>query len=519
MTLHTNVVWRPIPGTSQEMAIASPANVTLYCGTRGPGKTDTQLSAFKQHVGTGYGPFWRGVIFDRGYKNLDDLVSKSKRWFNQYGDGGEFKEAKSDYKWVWNTGEELLFRAAEDSRDYWDYHGQEFPFIGFNELTAYTTLELFDMMMSCNRSSYRPEINGFIHPANRLVFDETGVKVTPRNPWTGELPKPIPLKVFATTNPFGAGHSAVKKRFIDVAPYNKIVYTETEVFDPSSKTNVKVKRSQVTIFGSWRENPFLDPLYIASIVNDPDPNRRKAWSSGDWDVIAGGPLDDVWDSKVHIIEAIRVPGSWYLDRAYDWGSSEPGCYQLWAEANGEEAEFVNGGTFCPPAGTLVCIGEIYSGEIGSNTGDRRGPSQWAVDILAYEQAMYAIGRINGPVFDGPADNQITNVRDEQTETIAYLMEIAGVSWEKSDKSPGSRKVGLELFRERLRNSLKQSSRPGVFFTRDCKASFSTIPTLPRSEKIVDDVETKGVEDHPWDACRYRILKGRERMATSITVRM
>jgi hypothetical protein len=37
---------------------------------------------FRRNVGVGYGAFWRGVIFDREYKNLDDLVNKSRRWFN-----------------------------------------------------------------------------------------------------------------------------------------------------------------------------------------------------------------------------------------------------------------------------------------------------------------------------------------------------------------------------------------------------------------------------------------------------
>jgi len=85
--------------------------VILYEGTRGPGKTDAQLMAFRKHVGRGYGRFWRGVIFDREYKNLDDLISKSLRWFPQLdGPKPKFLSSTSDLKWVWETGEELLFR-------------------------------------------------------------------------------------------------------------------------------------------------------------------------------------------------------------------------------------------------------------------------------------------------------------------------------------------------------------------------------------------------------------------------
>ena len=71
------VVWEPIPGTSQEMAITCPANHILYCGARGPGKTITQLMRYRARVGIGYGQFWRGIIFDREFKNLKDLVAQS----------------------------------------------------------------------------------------------------------------------------------------------------------------------------------------------------------------------------------------------------------------------------------------------------------------------------------------------------------------------------------------------------------------------------------------------------------
>src|SRR3546814_6609483 len=126
------VVWRPLPG-SQALSLACPAHVILYEGTRGPGKTDAQLMRFRRLVGKGYGRFWRGIIMDREYKNLDDLVQKSMRWFPQFNDGAKFMSSKADYKWVWLTGEELLFRVVKRPGDYWNYHGHEFPYIGWNE--------------------------------------------------------------------------------------------------------------------------------------------------------------------------------------------------------------------------------------------------------------------------------------------------------------------------------------------------------------------------------------------------
>jgi hypothetical protein len=151
------VVWQALPDTSQELAIDSRCHHTLYHGARGPGKTITQLMRYRSRVGIGYGAFWRGIVFDREFKNLSDLVAQSKRFFSQFGDGCRFLTGAADYKWVWPTGEELLFRHAKKIGDYDNFHGHEYAFIGWNELTKYPTSELYDKMMSTNRTSFEPE--------------------------------------------------------------------------------------------------------------------------------------------------------------------------------------------------------------------------------------------------------------------------------------------------------------------------------------------------------------------------
>ena len=150
------IVWSPLPG-SQTYALRVPANHILFEGTRGPGKTDCQVMRFRRHVGQGYGHHWRGIIFDKSYKNLGDIINQSKRWFPKFGDGAKFLSSMSDLKWLWPTGEELLFRHMEKAKDYEKYHGHEYPFIGYNELTKWPTSECYDMMMSCNRSSFLPK--------------------------------------------------------------------------------------------------------------------------------------------------------------------------------------------------------------------------------------------------------------------------------------------------------------------------------------------------------------------------
>ena len=479
--------------------MACPCHHILYEGTRGPGKTDAQVMFFRKMVGRGYGAFWRGIIFDREYKNLDDLIAKSQRWYPKFSDGAKFLASKSDYKWVWPTGEELLFRQIKRISDYWNYHGQEFPFIGWNELSKYPTPELYEAMMSCNRSSFLPEEH------------------SPINPQTGRMEPlpPIPLVVFSTTNPYGAGHNWVKSRFIDVAEPGQVVRKEIDVFNPRTQQREIIVKTQVRIFGSYKENRYLSPEYVAELESIKEENKRRAWLWGDWDIVAGGALDDLWGQHL-ILPRFKVPKTWRIDRSFDWGSSHPFSVGWRAEANGEEATLPDGSIFCPPPGTLIRIAEWYGAqEIGLNKGLRLSAKEIAKGIKEREKMLMEHGWIQSRVRAGPADNQISNVNEKDVESIKKKMADEGVEWIESDKRPGSRINGLQLIRDRLEAS-KTKEGPGLYFMDNCRAAIATLPVLPRDEDNEDDVDSEA-EDHVYDDVRYRVLAGNNRFATSIKV--
>ncbi len=822
-----NVLWQPIKNSSQEIAVDTRADETLYAGTRGGGKTDTQLMAFAKYVGMGYGRYWRGIIFDQEYKNLDDIIVKSIRIF------GKMPNAKyniKDSKWTWSTGEQLLFRRLRQDSDYWLYHGHEYClpdsetiatengsieikdiavgdkvltldgyhkvsrkfdvgvkdcvkvevytldgnlhsvqfqsanhhllttstewrkssscsfqtvllssemcnrpstlskspaygrqenlvffvqqvcgeiyaklsdmlrqntwqdlfcrrsleldvalllnnlsmlqdlstsfdsdlksyvlslvnkvsrlvkyfhhlhypeqfeqffafeklnssvlqlndcvelhkvlnylghyfyglyqygvlvhkdienvrcvvplllgaikhspentlgvlvdeflnnhlcdykflhpyqkgklcrsslelsvgfvrvhslknlhcydievecanhyittsglvnkncFIGFNELTKYPTSYLYDTIQSCNRSGFVPEEHPQYTIDGKVYY----------------LP-PIPLMLFSTTNPFGAGHNWVKKRFIDVAPYGTVVKRQTKVFNPKTKQEELVDKTQVALFSSYIENIYLSSSYIASLLNYPDPNIRRAWALGSWDIISGGAVGDLWNKDKHVINRFVIPDGWYIDRTFDWGSSHPFSVGWWARANGEEADVLldNGEwiKFCPPKGSLIQFYEWYgTKEIGTNKGLKMSARDIAKGINQIEHGLIESGWIKRTVASGSADNQIWNNNNTDNDCIADIMESENVYWERSNKASGSRVNGLQLFRDMLKNTTDNAEQPHIYFMNNCIASISTIPVLPRDEKKIDDVDTSA-EDHAYDMVRYRILDG------------
>jgi len=489
-------------------------------GTRGPGKTDSQLMRFRRRVGIGYGRFWRGVIFDREYKNLDDLISKSMRWFPEFGDGARFISSKSDYLWRWPTGEELMFRAVKKESDYWSYHGQEFPFLGWNELTKYPTDTLFDMMMSCNRSSYRPEdyplfVSGQANAEGKLVFvdedDADAVRYL--------LPE-IPLEVFATCNPYGAGHNWVKKRFINAAPPGRIFKRVINVFNPRTQKREDVGKTQVHLFGTYRENKYLSPEYIAELESITDPNKRRAWLGGDWDVVAGGMFDDAWNSQQHILRPFTIPSTWRLTRSFDWGSSKPFSVGWWAESDGCDIQLPDGTWRSTVKGDQFRFAEWYGWSGKSNVGLRMLATDIAAGIVERELTM----GIHDRVRPGAADSSIWDVENGNSIAADMLKSVKvkgstyrGVEWRRADKSPGSRKAGWEKLRKYLKQGIRQHvlapdktqipiprEKPGLFVFDCCKMFIDLFPNLPRDEIDQDDVDTES-EDHIGDEARYHVL--------------
>lgn len=501
-----NIVWEPLPG-SQTLALSCPADIIIYDGTRGPGKTDAQLMRFRSKVGLGYGQFWRGIIFDREYKNLDDLIAKSQRWFPAFKDGARFLRSAADYKWIWPTGEELLFRAIKKETDYWGYHGQEFPFIGWNELTKYPNDKLFDSMMSCNRSSFLPEKNPVTNPVTKEK----------------ELLAEIPLEVFATTNPYGVGHNWVKKRLIISQPLGTIKKTVTRVFNPRTQEEEDVTRTQCRIFGSYRENKYLSPAYIAELSNTKDPNKRKAWMGGSWDITSGGMFDDLWNTAVHVVKPFEIPKSWKINRSFDWGSSKPFSVGWWAESDGSDIKLPNGRIKSTVRGDLYRIDEWY----GTNGNVNEGLKMLATDITAGIIEREIKKKRHNKVKAGPADSSIFDTEDGNCQAANMRKSVRvngsvyrGIHWLRADKRPGSRKAGWEMCRDRLDNALPTEhggprEKPGMFVFEGCVHFLDLFPTLPRDEKDPDDVDTDA-EDHIGDEVRYRVLATNKGLTTGRT---
>ena len=460
----------PLPG-SQYTFMTCPIFEALYEGTRGPGKTMTLIMDFAQEVGKGYGKAWRGILFRRTFGDLDDVVRKIEEFLPKLFPGFRFLKSKSEYAAVWSSGEQLLLRHLMDEEDYNQYHGHEYPWIGFEELTQWENDKAYKLMFSC----CRPTAPG------------------------------IPCRVRATTNPYGAGHSWVKKRFKLPAWRGKVIRNPGEV-------------ERVAIHGTLSENFLLlhtAPNYPAQIMQAAsNPAQAVAWLKGSWDVNAGGMVDDLWDSTYHEIanfSAAKIPRSWKINRAYDHGQAHPFCVGWWLESSGEPIEIEQ------PDGTVIEIGRVRGDLIlfnewyGTTGNDQEGLRLTATVIARGIKEREADMGIRGRTMPGPADTEIWSKDNRGTGRAPKDdMEDEGIFWERADKSPGSRKRGWEMLRARLTGSIPNPDgtreKPGLFVCSRCKYWLAYVPPMPRDVKDPDDVPEK-YEDHAADMTRYRLNWG------------
>ena len=439
------------PQRRQADLISCPANEIAYGGARGGGKSFGVLLDWIMHERK-YGKQAKGILFRRSMPELEDMLSKAEDLLPAV--GGRYKlQAKT---WVFPSGAKLKFRFLDKDKDADLYQGHEYNWMCFEEAGNWPSPKPLDKLKACLRSA-----DGVRH---RLIL---------------------------TCNPGGVGHNWLKARFVDAAPAFQI-HIDADGW------------SRVFIPAKVQDNPALlnaDPGYVGRIrAAAGSPAMEKAWLEGLWNIVAGGMLDDVYREDVHELAPFTIPSSWTIDRSFDWGSSKPFSVGWWAESDGTEATLPDGARRAWPRGSVFRIAELY----GWNGNPNEGCKLLAVEIARRIVQIQSEVTWGGRVKPGPADSSIFDA--ENGVCIAADMERMGVRWERSDKSPGSRKTGWEALRRRLKAGLQfPMEEPGLFVFNTCRDGWiRTVPVLPRDPIKTDDVDTDA-EDHAGDETRYRLL--------------
>jgi len=151
---------RPQPGP-QEAWLSSPADIAIYGGAAGGGKSFALLLEALRHTGNAD---FGAVIFRRTtpqIRNEGGLWDESTKIYGALG----ATPKQQTLEWRFGSGASVSFSHLEYDSDVLSWQGAQIPLIGFDELTHFSAKQ-FWYMLSRNRSTcgVRPYIRGTCNP-------------------------------------------------------------------------------------------------------------------------------------------------------------------------------------------------------------------------------------------------------------------------------------------------------------------------------------------------------------------
>ncbi len=456
--------------SAQELFLMLECREALIEGPRGTGKSLVLILDFLREVGRGFGRDWVGVIFRRTSPELEDIKSAAEAIISKAFPKARYNQSKS--VWKFKTGERLYFRHLFDKRHYWSYHGHGRQWIGFDELCSYPDSAPYLLMQSCLRSN---------------------------NPLVSPL-----VRIRATTNSYGAGHSWVKARYVDPGPPGTFIENKG---DGEAVTGYRCR-----IYTPWAEAPLArnDPDYLARLVSlFPDPSLRRSWVGGKdrWNIDIGSYFADCLSREHHELPAgWKPPVGWRVTRAFDWGSAKPFCC-LWVAWSPGALVQIRERVVWMPADTAVIFAEEYGTRYGV---DPNANANTGLDLDADEVARLILerDRMLGVRPEGGVADPACWIRGGGP-SVARLMAAEGLHW---TKAKNARVPGWQEVRRRLRAAVPKSDKqgrpipaeyPGLYVSASCAHWWRTVPALRRDEKKLDDLNTDQ-EDHAADPTRYAL---------------
>lgn len=434
-----NVVFKPNAGPQSSFLAASEREV-LYGGAAGGGKSFAMLADPMRYMGH---PQFSGLLLRHTTEELRELIWKSQELYPRIYPGIKWSERKM--QWQAPSGARLWFSYLDRDEDVLRYQGLSFSWVGFDELTQWSTPFAWNYMRSRLRST-APD---------------------------------LPTYMRATTNPGGPGHVWVKKMFIDPSPAGRAFWaTDIDTGDTLSYPKGHSKEGQPLfkrrfIPAMLSDNPYLAEGgdYETMLLSLPE-HQRKQLLEGNWDVAEGAAFPE-FNRRIHVIKHEHIPGNWVKFRACDYGY---GSYSavLWFAVS--------------PAEQVIVYRELYVSK-----------------VLAKDLAHMVMDceRNDGQIRYGVLDSSCWHRRGDTGPSLAEQMIMEGCRWRPADRSAGSRVAGKNEIHRRLQLD-DFTQEPRLVIMDNCTNLIAQLPTLPLDKSNPEDINTKS-EDHLYDALRYGVM--------------
>jgi hypothetical protein len=415
----------------------------LYGGQAGPGKTDCLIAEATRYV---WHPKYTGLLLRRTYPRIAEIEDRCHSVYPAM--GGVWEATK--HRWVFPSGAKIILGHMQYEEDKRNYHGREFQFVGFDELTEFTETQYKFLFSRCR--STIPELKPYIR---------------------------------ATTNPGGIGHRWVKKRWKIGTVEPETVIVEEMV---SPITGEIFTSERMFIPGRLEDNPTLienDPQYVINLMQLPELEKQRLLY-GIWDAFEGQAFAEL-NEDVHMFD-FAVPAEWEVFGAFDWGFAKPWSYGLYAVDYDLR---------------LYRFAEIYGGKEEGGEYIDEGLRQNDVDIARQIKELEAQFRVK-PKYR-TADPAIWSKKPAKGKATPgpspeETMSKENVYFIKADND---RIHGRRELHNRLRiDDDDPQQRPMLYVHKRCKAFWQWMPEMREDEKNPEDIDTKNTPDHVYDEVRY-----------------
>ena len=319
---------RPQPGP-QERFMSSPADIAIYGGAAGGGKSWALLLEALRHVAN---PSFGAVFFRRTTVQIRNEGGLWDESMSMYRDaGGTPKEHV--LSWSFPSGASISFAHLEHNKTAYNWQGSQIPLICFDEVTHFTAQQ-FWYMVSRNRSmcGVKPYIRATCNP-------DPDSFVAQLIEWWIDQETGLPIQ----------SRSGVIRWFVRVgdalhwsdAPSDLAHFTmvndagETVPIPPKSLTFIAAKLT---------DNKALmqaDPGYMANLLSLSSIERERLLG-GNWRVReSGGMFKDQWWQYYGTAPLFEYRGI-YADTAQKTGQANDfSVFQCWGKSKAGQAHLID----------------------------------------------------------------------------------------------------------------------------------------------------------------------------------
>jgi hypothetical protein len=394
----------------------------------------------------------------REMPNHEENIERAKRAFPVVDEGVQWNEKKSTFSF--SSGLKYQFGHCKDKDDHQKYLSKQYTWVGFDELTRFNKTQ-YDFIRSRVRSA-DPVLRYFLRccaMSNPQLAGGKGNDITVDDPlW-------------------------VKKYFVDPWPDGNKLLQRTM----TRRDGTKATATRIYLPATLYDNPDAEFVrqYEARLLGMPK-HIRDCYLYGKWDGIVGSHFNNVWNPSIHICEPFKIPSSWPIFRAQDWGFSTSGNVGYYALSPDNKLYKWFEITFIEKSAGYVAKELIRPFEEKNRLWSGRGSK---------------LNQIGG----GPSDRQIWEERGSSAKNKYMEMHDEGVDWVKADQK--SREQNCATFKERLLAHNGMTEPPGIVFFRNCRKSIETIPSLETDPYNLEQTK-KAKNDHWYDettyACRFAL---------------